>query len=279
MDNIRDSPSNRRSISPVRMGARAVLLLICFIIFATTAAVYLTFPILSRPGNSLSSSARNDYKDALQVCTSDTIKTLQLSSPDFRSYQEIWVLCGNEIYDLDFLEDFDIRREKLLRQELDERVILWMVVGITISGVILAGLQLLASYRLAATNHGSLPEAGRLSIESGKLSIKSSVTGLLILALSLAFFVVYVKWVYAIQELNMEKPTNLTNSTPSCKISGYGSLGAPPSSPRTPDSSLRPEALPPASFETSRTQVPKQQKVVKFSGGVSDTERAHRNCR
>jgi hypothetical protein len=211
------------------------------------------------------------------------------------------------------LKDFDIRREKLLRQELDERVILWMVVGITISGVILAGLQLLASYRLAATNHGSLPEAGQLSIETGKLSIKSSITGLLILALSLAFFVVYVKWVYAIQELNMEKPTNLTNSTPSGKISGYGSLGAPPSlprtpdnmdkpssstnnppsdkisgygslgappsSPKTPDSSLRPEALPAASFGTSRAQVAKQQKVIKFSGGVSDPERAHKNCR
>lgn len=313
MAKIQDSPDNSRI--PARVRGSAILLLVLFVLSAAIVTIYMIH--LPRPGNSLSGSASNDYREALQACTSDTIKTLRLSLPDFQSYQQIWVLCGNEIYNLDFLEDFDIRREKLLRQELDERVILWMVVGITISGVILAGIQLLASYKLAATTHGSsLPESGQISIESGKLSIKSSVTGLLILAISLAFFVVYVKWVYMIQEVYMEKPSSLTNSMPSNKISangsvggplsppqtsdnwekltsstsnpppskilGYGSLGAPPSPPKTPDSSSVPhEAVPVASPKTSGVQVTKQVKASKFanSSSLSGSQRDRKNCR
>ena len=210
----------------------------------------ITMPVRSTP---------SDYTQALEVCTTNTIKTLKLVDTDFFSYQRIWSLCGNQIYDLDYLVDFDIRREKLLRQELDERVILWMVVAITMSGVILAGFQLFASYRLAlaSAHHDSLSAGGEFSIEAGKLSLKSSVTGLLILAISLVLFVVYVKWVYMTQELNMEKPASLMENvapsisgygslspSPAPSISGYGSLSPPPTmdknSSKVTEPSIRP---------------------------------------
>ncbi len=107
-----------------------------------------------------------------------------------------------------------------------------MVVAITVSGVFLAGLQLLGSYKLAASGTGKFGDLSDLSVEAGKGAIKgsmhSSVTGLIILVVSLAFFIVYVKWIYAIQEVSIEKPQSLSETTVSGKVIGYGSLGPTP---------------------------------------------------
>jgi hypothetical protein len=103
--------------------------------------------------------------------------------------------CYTQLFNLDYLLDFDIRREKFTRQELDERVILCMVVAITFSGVALAGLQLFASFRSASVGKGDLSQANEFSAERGRLSLRSSVTGLMILVGSLLFFIVYVKWI------------------------------------------------------------------------------------
>ena len=48
------------------------------------------------------------------------------------------------------------------------------------SGVVLAALKLLASYRLASLGYGDLSQANQLTIETGHLALKSSVTGLFI---------------------------------------------------------------------------------------------------
>ncbi len=110
-------------------------------------------------------------------------------------YERIWRLCGNQIFNGLCLDDFVIRRDKFIRQEFDERVNLWLVVAITFSGVVLAALQLFMAYNLTVSGKDALPKDSELALESGKLSLKSSVTGLAILALSLAFFIVYVKYI------------------------------------------------------------------------------------
>jgi len=48
-----------------------------------------------------------------------------------------------------------------------------------------------------------------VALESGRLSLKSSITGAVILALSFAFFMVYVIWIYSIHEMPFTKPDNL----------------------------------------------------------------------
>jgi hypothetical protein len=173
-----------------------------------------------------------DYTRALQDCTDNANRSMNTVREDFDTFRQIWTTCGNQIYLVDLMEDFDIRREKLIRQELDERVILWMVVGITMSGVFLAGLQLLASYRLAVAGTGKLGDTSNIALETGmdthKITVQSSVTGLMILVVSLAFFIVYVKWIYTIQEISIEKPQSLSQTSGSGKIVGYGSLGSAP---------------------------------------------------
>lgn len=80
-------------------------------------------------------------------------------------------------------------------------VVMWMVVVITISGVILAGIQLWATYRLAVAGKSELATGGEATIEYNRLVVRSSVVGVIILALSFAFFAIYVLYVYRITDL------------------------------------------------------------------------------
>jgi hypothetical protein len=113
-----------------------------------------------------------------------------------------------------------------IHQRYENNVILFMVVLITLSGVGLAGVQLMTSYKLAEGGHAMATAAKQTAVtaaaaapavtppaatpaqsgdisevwlEQGKLTIRSSVTGLVVLALSLAFFFIYVAMVYTIK--------------------------------------------------------------------------------
>lgn len=95
------------------------------------------------------------------------------------------------------LIDFSVSRTIYAEQSYETQVLLWMVVAITLSGVILAGVQIVAAYKLSSVAKVAPDLGGKLDFDkSGKLSVQSSVTGLLILIVSFAFFIVYVRFVY-----------------------------------------------------------------------------------
>ena len=93
------------------------------------------------------------------------------------------------------------RNENLAFQMSENVVLMWMVVAITVSGVTLAGLQLYASFKLASVGKGTLAEGGTLKLENGKVVVQSSIVGVIILAISFAFFMVFVRDVYSITEV------------------------------------------------------------------------------
>jgi sterol desaturase/sphingolipid hydroxylase (fatty acid hydroxylase superfamily) len=96
---------------------------------------------------------------------------------------------------------------KIYEAQLSQNtVMLWLVVALTAAGVILAGIQLWASYRLAKAGQGMLASGGEATIEQGKLVVRSSVVGIIILTLSFAFFLVYVLYVYQITEVGGSFP-------------------------------------------------------------------------
>jgi len=144
-------------------------------------------------------------------------------------------MCGTEQFNGLDLEDFRVRREKFTRQELDERVTLALVVGITISGVAMAALQLFMSYKLAQSGHADLAKDIELSIQKDRIAFKSSVIGLAILVISLAFFVVYVKWIYSIQEVPVASPVGreLPVSGTLVPVQGKGEQRSAPLPPPT----------------------------------------------
>lgn len=94
------------------------------------------------------------------------------------------------------LDDFRIRRTQFSRQGFDERVILWMVVMITVAGVLLSGLQLLAGYKLSKSAEELSKSGSTLTVESGKVSLTSSIVGVMIFGMSFAFFYVFISQVF-----------------------------------------------------------------------------------
>jgi hypothetical protein len=97
-----------------------------------------------------------------------------------------------------------------------------MVVLITLSGVSLAGLQVLASYKLAAVGRGQL-ETSELNLARDKLSLKSSIAGLFILIISFAFFYVFVFEIYKIHPVDPDGKN--ANASPPAYV---GQMNAPP---------------------------------------------------
>src|SRR6266511_595360 len=97
-------------------------------------------------------------------------KHLEITKPtkvNVEAYERVWRLCGNEMFNSVYLADFLIRREKFTQQALDERVNLWLVVTITISGVVLAGIQLFMSFKLAMKEGRSSARTARWRLKAG----------------------------------------------------------------------------------------------------------------
>jgi hypothetical protein len=163
------------------------------IVFGVGTPVLLMFNSHGQPGEV---DPAIGMQRTLESCVKNLLEATDQTHPTAKVYTASVDVCLTEIFNINSLIDFNYRRHQILNKELDEQVLLWMVVSVTVSGVLLAGLQLLASYRLASTGQQKLSQPSQLSIQRGRLSIKSSVTGLIILTISLAFFVVYVKWIY-----------------------------------------------------------------------------------
>ncbi len=172
-------------------------------------------------------------------CWERTIKLIAAEPLSLAVLTGVADLCYLEKTHEYHLENLRIQRQTFLEQHFVGRVMLWMLVAITMSGIGLAALQLYAAFNLAVRGQGELAQEGGIELEKGKVSVKSSVTGLLILVVSFAFFLVFVKEVYTIRDVRGPK---LGTSAPPAQDAGAavpvgelppadGSTGTRPSSP------------------------------------------------
>jgi hypothetical protein len=184
---------------------------ISIVAFALVISGYRESASLPDPKPS-SLNERNELYDCVAKML-NTAKPEILGIPLYVSiYEQASLFCGRQIEGLDELNEFNVRLEGFSRQRRDDPIVLWMVVAITISGVGLAALQLIASYMVASRGRGELGTVSEFSVERDKLTFKSSITGLVILVVSLAFFTVYVKWVYPITEVKFDVPQSDSSS-------------------------------------------------------------------
>ena len=142
---------------------------------------------------------------SITQCTKDTLAVLdhdQVAGP--AALRQALEHCYSLIRSQGLLNDFAVRELTFIQQYRSSAILMWMVVVITLSGVGLAAIQLFASYQLAAQTKYTVVES-ELSVERNKLILKSSVTGLFILAISFAFFLVYVTNVYQLQATDTAK--------------------------------------------------------------------------
>jgi len=149
-------------------------------------------------------------------CTNSAIELIKPNKLEAETINKLNLICYNTILDQYNLNDFEVRKLKYLHQSYADRVVLWMIFLITISGVILAALQMAASFQLAATGREMFTQSQELLHENGKLIIKSSVTGLFILVISFAFLTLFIYKIHPLNEHKIGKeapaPKNMPNS-------------------------------------------------------------------
>lgn len=150
---------------------------------------------------------------SMRLCVADALRLTAAEKTTYEAIQTATDICYRHLHGQGLLNDFKIRRLKFTQQTYDERILLWMVVIITLSGVVLAGVQLIASFKLASVGGGATPDGTNeswvhtteMSLEQGKLSVKSSITGLLILICSFAFFWVFVYEIFVIKPVDIDQ--------------------------------------------------------------------------
>jgi hypothetical protein len=189
-------------------------------------SVLLVFAYLFVYRNAEPEPKADSPRETVHDCIVDTQSLSKVQINNLNDYIGLYNLCNDQIFRNYEYNDFAVRREKFVRQELDERVNLCLVVVITLSGVLLSGAQLLMSYKIALSGKEYWNSDATFAIKQGEISFKSSVTGLAILAMSLAFFVVYVGWIYPNKEvgapLGVPVPLSTDQQLPP------GGLGPPP---------------------------------------------------
>jgi hypothetical protein len=170
-----------------------------------------------------------DMSAKMEGCRVETLKTLGVTQAPIETLYEVSGFCYATIRNVSELGESNIRRLFFVSQQFETLVIMWMVVAITISGVILAGVQLAAAYRLATLGKAEFAQKTELAAEQGKISLNSSITGLLILTVSLAFFFVFVKFVYKIDVVQTslgQDNVTATTATPikAPSLAGYATV-------------------------------------------------------
>ena len=109
--------------------------------------------------------------------------------------------CYSRSYHQGLLNSFHMRAAVFEHQSVADKVIMWMVVALTLSGVSLSAAQLFASYKLSSLfQKDVMNHASEIGAEQGRIVLKSSTVGLAVLVISLLFFYVYVIYVYTIHE-------------------------------------------------------------------------------
>jgi hypothetical protein len=173
---------------------------------------------------------------SMQSCEQDTLTLTKPAPLDAAAINAIIDACRNEIQNQGSVNDFELRRLAFLSRYYADRITLWMVVIITFSGVVLAALQLMASYQLALIHGTQMASDSDMTVEQGKLVFRSSITGLFVLIISFAFFLTYVLYIYTMPVVNVDATQQTApggGAAPTLSPGGLGKLppGAAPHQP------------------------------------------------
>jgi hypothetical protein len=172
-----------------------LLVLGSFLLSLSTYKKGLPTEVMSRSSKIISTQ----QEQRMAQCRAETLEQIKPDKVDLKLLAGLHGLCYARVNEEDALAEFGIRRGAFLNQQSETGILMWMVVLITISGVLLAGVQLLAGFKLALLGKAAFDQGGQISLEANKLSISSSVAGVLVLAISLCFFYVFSKEIYLIR--------------------------------------------------------------------------------
>lgn len=164
---------------------------------------------------------------SMNKCMSDTVASIDLKQPPTTEVlEQVRGHCYALIQSQGLLRDYAVREVNFIQQYRANAVLMWMVVIITLSGVALAALQLMASFQLASAKKTPVGDQ-QLIVKHNQIVLKSSVTGLFILLISFAFFLTYVIYVFRFQTPDDHIGRNVMG----VPILPMGELGSPTRQP------------------------------------------------
>jgi len=148
----------------------------------------------------------------------DQIKALTDENKGYRQRAE---LMDQKVYDayLDLKKSefkyyaslMEINLDLFQAQRIASYVVLLLVVIVVSSGVAFSGFQLWKSVSVAGVQ-----ASNDLEISAAKVRVTSSVVGIVVLAISLAFLFIYTHEVYTIKSLHPIQPETTSSSRAEC---------------------------------------------------------------
>lgn len=200
------------------MGKKCLLAIVIIVVSAALMAA-LVHDILELRE---SGKARESFNNKSYQLNYDTInKCIDKHLPKYSenhlyAFHHATSVCSNLLfYSLD-MKDYEIRKEKFRNQEKFEPYIIAIVMAITACGVYLSYYQIRQTYSTSFDSYSVLNRDSlrkklsknelRVAInEQFKFTLRSSVTGLAILIVSFAFFIVYLEYVYELDPIYTER--------------------------------------------------------------------------
>lgn len=123
--------------------------------------------------------------------------------------------------------DMEIRCTAFINHQAPGSTILVFVIVTTACDVMLAGVQLIPGSRLALRGSSSSADSSTVKLALTAMYVKSSVTGVAIIALSFGFFFLCIRYVYPLSELKVPNSTGAeltTRSAGTRKNPGMGKI-------------------------------------------------------
>ena len=207
---------------------KSIALGVCFALFGFLAGLLAGIDTGRDPFGSINPS------QSMAQCRLETLGLLGTKeNPTASTLREAIEHCYSLLQSETVLNDFIIRKGIFGQQYRSHAALIWLVISMTISGVALSAVQLVSSLEMARSNKHSSRERSadinEIALARDKLVLKSSVTGLCILAISFSFFLVFVLYVYPQQEISNRSSPLIKTELP------IGGLGPPPAAPKNPD--------------------------------------------
>ena len=167
--------------------------------------------LIAFPVSALCEDPNQPTREQLNVQISimkDQIKTLAEENKQYRLRAEV---VDQKVYDA-YLElkksEFayykhlmEVNLDVFYVQKIASYVVLFLVFVVVTSGVLYSGFQLWKSVSIAGVQASS-----DLEISAAKVRVTSSVVGIVVLAISLAFLFIYTREVYTIRALQPIQP-------------------------------------------------------------------------
>jgi len=200
-----------------RISCTAIMLVVTVLMLQWRICVAQPSPSLGQANAGPETSGQTSLDTQIRMvesCRDRLALRLKIASIDQAAIKTLSDLCNWEIFDAYGFAESDARLAAFSLQREQGTKILWIVEAMTLVGLLLAIVQLAMSFVLAIRFRKELIGASEVRANAKEVVLKSSAIGLALLAITFAFFLTYVLFVYPIREVSPHGSQHPSNAIP-----------------------------------------------------------------